>query len=47
MTLPTAAEIDAIDDSAFTWDDLLDGTLNETQGKVIKAVVENERDIII
>ena len=40
MTLPTAAEIDAIDDSAFTWDDLLDGTLSEAQGKVIKAVVE-------
>lgn len=40
MTLPTAAEIDAIDDSAFTWDDLLDGTLSEAQGKVIKAVAE-------
>ena len=40
MTLPTAAEIEAIDDSAFTWDDLLDGTLSEAQGKVIKAVAE-------
>jgi hypothetical protein len=40
MTLPTASEVKAIDDSAFTWDDLLDGTLSEAQGKVIKAVVE-------
>jgi len=40
MTLPTAAEIDAIDDTAFTWDDLLDGTLTELQGKLIQSVVE-------
>ena len=40
MTLPTEAEVRAIDETAFTWDDLLDGTLSEVQGKVIKAVVD-------
>lgn len=40
MTLPTEAEVRAIDETAFTWDDLLDGTLSEVQGQVIKAVCD-------
>ena len=40
MTLPTEAEVRAIDTSAFTWDDLLDGLLSQGQGQVIKAVCD-------
>ena len=38
MTLPTEAEVRAIDTSGFTWDDLLDGLLTTGQASVIKAV---------
>ncbi len=38
MTLPTEAEVRAIDSSAFVWDDLLDGLLSQGQGQVLKAV---------
>jgi hypothetical protein len=38
MTLPTEAEVKAIDTTAFTWDDLLDGLLSKSQASVIKAV---------
>ena len=40
MTLPTEAEVRAIDVSAFVWDDLLDGLLSQAQGQVIKAVCD-------
>ena len=40
MTLPTEAEVRAIDTSAFVWDDLLDGLLSQAQGQVIKAVCD-------
>ena len=35
MTLPTEAEVRAIDSSAFVWDDLLDGLLSQGQGQVL------------
>ena len=38
MILPNQAEVRAIDETAFTWDDLLDGTHLKSQGQVIKAV---------
>jgi hypothetical protein len=40
MTLPTEAEVRAIDTSAFTWDDLLDGLLTTGHASVIKAVCD-------
>lgn len=40
MTLPTEAEVRAIDTAGFTWDDLLDGLLSQGQGQVLKAVCD-------
>ena len=33
MTLPNQAEVRAIDETAFTWDDLLDGTLTKSHDR--------------
>lgn len=40
ISLPTAAEIDSVDQEAFIWDDLMDGVLTEPNGAVIKAVLD-------
>ena len=40
MTLPTEADVRAVDTGAFTWDDLLDGLLTQGQASVIKAVCD-------
>ena len=40
ITLPTEAEIQAIDESTFIWDDLLDGILTLEQGKVVKFLTD-------
>ena len=40
IILPTASEVDAVDESAFIWDDLLDGILTLEQGKAIKCITD-------
>tara|TARA_B100001093_G_C26689603_1_gene954199 strand:- start:254 stop:1093 length:840 start_codon:yes stop_codon:yes gene_type:complete len=40
ITLPTATEVKAVDESAFIWDDLLDGILTLEQGKAIKLITD-------
>lgn len=40
ITLPTVEDINAVDESTFIWDDLLDGTLTLEQGKVIKLICD-------
>ena len=40
ITLPNETQVRAVDQDAFTWDDLMDGLITESQGAVIKLVVE-------
>ena len=40
ITLPTVEDINAVDESTFIWDDLLDGILTLEQGKVIKFITD-------
>ena len=40
ITLPTSTEVNAVDESAFIWDDLLDGILTLEQGKAIKLITD-------
>ena len=40
ITLPTVESVNAVDESTFIWDDLLDGTLTLEEGKVIKLICE-------
>ena len=44
ITLPNETAVRAVDTTAFTWDDLMDGLLTEQQGSVIKLVVEDMED---
>ena len=40
ISLPTAADVDSVDQEAFIWDDLMDGTLTAPQAALIKAVLD-------
>ena len=40
ITLPNETQVRAVDQDAFTWDDLMDGLITESQGAVIKLAVE-------
>ena len=41
ITLPTETQVRAVDQDAFTWDDLMDGLITESHGAVIKLVTES------
>ena len=48
ITLPNETQVRAVDQDAFTWDDLMDGLITESQGAVIKLVVEQlDSDAVI
>ena len=49
ITIPSEADIKAIDLDSLVWDDLMDGTLQESMGAAIKAVLDeiSETDIVI
>ena len=49
ITIPSEADIKAIDLDSLVWDDLMDGTLQESMGAAIKAVLDEitETDIVI
>lgn len=40
ITLPNETQVRAVDQDAFTWDDLMDGLITESHGAVFKLVVE-------
>jgi hypothetical protein len=40
ITIPSEADIAAIDTDSLVWDDLMDGTLNESTGACIKAILD-------
>jgi hypothetical protein len=40
ITIPSEADINAIDTDSFVWDDLMDGTLTEATASVVKAVLD-------
>jgi hypothetical protein len=41
ITLPTETQVRAVDTDTFTWDDLMDGLITESQGAVYKLVSES------
>ena len=44
ITIPSEAEIAAINTDSLVWDDLMNGTLTESTGAVIKAVLDTVAD---
>lgn len=44
ITIPSEAEIAAINTDSLVWDDLMNGTLTESTGAAIKAVLDTIGD---
>jgi hypothetical protein len=47
ITIPSEADINAIDTDSLVWDDLMDGTLNEPTGAAIKAILDKVTETAI
>jgi len=47
ITIPSEADINAIDTDSLVWDDLMDGTLNEPTGAAIKAILDQVTETAI